>query len=53
MHLVSKLAQKVLCLNKKMLCYSEPQDLTPEFLSKIYLEKVNLYIHKHDESNNF
>jgi zinc transport system ATP-binding protein len=46
-HLVSRLAQKVLCLNKKLLCYSEPQDLTPQFLSQIYLEEVGFYKHNH------
>ncbi len=48
LHLVPKLAQKVLCLNKKMLCYSEPQELTKEFLSKIYLEEVGAYTHHHE-----
>jgi len=46
--IVNKLADKVLCLNKQMLCYSAPKEiLNPEILSKLYSEEVKFYYHTH------
>lgn len=46
--LVYKHATKVLCLNKKLLCYGEPKMLTTEILSKLYGEHV-MYEHEHKQ----
>ena len=45
---VYKLATDCLCLNKKMLCYSVPQDLTSERLSQLYGGGIKFYQHSHD-----
>lgn len=45
---VYKLATDCLCLNKKMLCYSIPKDLTTERLSQLYGGEIKFYEHKHD-----
>jgi zinc transport system ATP-binding protein len=46
--IVNNLADNVLCLNKEMLCYSNPETiLNPEILSKLYLEEVKFYHHTH------
>jgi zinc transport system ATP-binding protein len=45
--LVYRYANKVLCLNRQMICFGEPQEvLTPEQLQKIYGERV-IYEHRH------
>lgn len=42
-------ANKVLCLNKKMLCYGKPKHvLTPKRLEKLYGTGIKFYEHKHD-----
>ncbi|MBU4298952.1 metal ABC transporter ATP-binding protein [Patescibacteria group bacterium] len=46
--IVYKLATDCLCLNKKMLCYSIPKDLTTERLSQLYGGEIKFYEHKHD-----
>jgi len=48
--IVYRLADRVLCLNKKMLCYGIPRErLTPEAISNLYLNPVKFYQHKHEE----
>ncbi len=46
--IVYKLATDCLCLNKKMLCYSVPKDLTTERLSQLYGGGIKFYEHKHN-----
>ncbi|PJC47299.1 MAG: ABC transporter ATP-binding protein [Parcubacteria group bacterium CG_4_9_14_0_2_um_filter_35_11] len=47
--IVYKLADEVLCLNKKMLCYGLPKEiLTPERIGQLYSGEVKFYEHKHD-----
>ncbi len=46
--IVYKLATNCLCLNKKMLCYSIPKELTPERLSQLYGGQIKFYQHSHD-----
>ena len=46
--IVNKLADRVLCLNKEMLCHSTPETiLDPKVLSKLYYEEVKFYRHNH------
>jgi len=45
---VYELATRCLCLNKKMLCYSVPKELTAERLSQLYGGEIKLYQHSHD-----
>jgi len=46
--IVNKLADRVLCLNKEMLCHSAPETiLDPKVLSKLYSEEVKFYHHNH------
>ena len=45
--IVYKLATNCLCLNKKMLCYSVPKELTSERLSELYGGKIKFYRHSH------
>ena len=46
--IVYKFASNCLCLNKKVLCYSTPKELTTERLSQLYGGKIKFYEHKHD-----
>jgi zinc transport system ATP-binding protein len=46
--IVYKLATNCLCLNKKMLCYSAPKELTSERLSQLYGGKIKFYQHSHE-----
>ncbi|MCX6759330.1 MAG: metal ABC transporter ATP-binding protein [Candidatus Nealsonbacteria bacterium] len=46
--IVYKLATNCLCLNKKMLCYSVPKELTSERLSQLYGGKIKFYQHSHE-----
>ena len=46
--IVYKLATNCLCLNKKMLCYSIPKELTSEHLSRLYGGGIKFYRHSHD-----
>ena len=46
--IVYKLATNCLCLNKKMLCYSIPKELTSERLSELYGGKIKFYQHSHE-----
>jgi zinc transport system ATP-binding protein len=46
--IVYKLATNCLCLNKKMLCYSSPKELTSERLSQLYGGKIKFYQHSHE-----
>lgn len=51
LNLVYKHATQVLCLNRQMLCFGEPQKaLTSELLTKLYGDRV-LYHHPHDSSS--
>ncbi len=45
---VYQLATRCLCLNKKMLCYSVPAELTAERLTQLYGGEIKLYQHTHD-----
>jgi len=45
---VYKIADSVLCLNKKAICYGAPQKaLSPESLSRLYGEETRFYKHEH------
>lgn len=44
---VYKFATRCLCLNKKLLCYSLPKELTPESLAQLYGGEIKLYEHSH------
>lgn len=46
--IVHKLADKVLCLNKQMICFGEPREtLNETVLKKLYGENMKLYEHHH------
>lgn len=45
---VYKLATNCLCLNKKMLCYSVPKELTSERLSRLYGGEIKFYQHSYE-----
>ncbi len=48
LNVVYKLADKVLCLNKKGICFGAPEDaINPEILKKLYAGEIKLYDHKH------
>jgi zinc transport system ATP-binding protein len=48
---VYRLADRVLCLNKRMLCSGVPKEkLTPEAISNLYASPIKFYQHKHEES---
>jgi zinc/manganese transport system ATP-binding protein len=41
-------AEKVICLNKKIVCSGEPEKaVTPETLSKLYGPDASIYLHEH------
>jgi len=45
---VYKLADNVLCLNKKLVCYGSPQQaLSEKSLHQLYGEEINIYKHDH------
>jgi zinc transport system ATP-binding protein len=47
---VYRLADRVLCLNKSMLCTGAPKEkLTPEAISNLYASPIKFYQHKHEE----
>lgn len=49
LNIVFEYTNKVICLNKKMLCSGEPtQILTPEHLNKLYGGTVGFYKHEHE-----
>ena len=46
-HIVNKIADRVVCINKEMLCSGEPNKaLLPDVVEKLYGEDVSLYKHK-------
>lgn len=46
--IVHKLADKVLCLNKQMICFGEPNEaLNESVLKKLYGENIGIYEHHH------
>ncbi len=46
--IVYKIADRVLCVNKKMLCSGIPKEqLTPERIEQLYLSQVKFYQHRH------
>jgi zinc transport system ATP-binding protein len=48
--IVYRLADRVLCLNKRMLCMGAPKEkLTPEAISSLYANSIRFYQHKHEE----
>jgi len=45
---VYRLADRVLCLNKRMLCSGAPKEkLTPDAISNLYASPIKFYQHKH------
>jgi len=47
---VYRLADRVLCLNRKMLCKGTPKEmLTSEAISELYASPVRFYQHEHEE----
>lgn len=48
LNIIYKLASECLCLNKRMLCYNVPKELTSERISQLYGEEIKLYQHNHD-----
>lgn len=47
-HIIYRYTDKVLCLNKSMVCHGEPaQALTPEVLNQLYGPTAGAYIHKY------
>jgi len=47
--IIYKLADRVVCLNKKALCQGSPVEaLTPQHLSQLYGGGIKFYQHKHD-----
>jgi len=46
--IVYKFSTNCLCLNKKVLCYSTPKELTTERLSQLYGGKIKFYEHSHE-----
>lgn len=48
LNIIYRLASKCLCLNKKMLCYNIPKELTSERISQLYGEEIKLYQHSHE-----
>lgn len=50
LNLVYRHATKVLCLNRSVFCYGEPQQaLTDKMLSQLYDENIHYYHHRHDK----
>jgi len=48
--IVYRLADKVLCLNKRMFCTGAPKEkLTPKAISNLYASPVKFYQHKHKQ----
>jgi zinc transport system ATP-binding protein len=48
--IIHRLATKVLCLNKRMVCSGVPEEkLTQEIISNLYSGHVKFYSHKHKE----
>lgn len=46
--IVSKLANKALCLNKQMLCFNQPKEiLKSDILQKLYSQEIKFYYHNH------
>lgn len=46
-HLVSRIADQVICINKEMLCSGAPENaLVPEVIEKLYGSDVSLYSHR-------
>lgn len=53
LNLVSRYADKVICLNKSLSCVGDPQStLTPEILDKLYGSRVMHHLHDLDKSFN-
>lgn len=49
LNIVYKLADNVLCLNKKALCYGNPKEaLSSENVDKLYKGEIKFYDHTHD-----
>lgn len=49
LNIVYKLADNVLCLNKKALCYGNPKEaLSQENIDKLYKGEIKFYDHTHD-----
>ncbi len=49
LNIVLDFADKVVCLNKKKMCFGDPKSvLTPDQLNKLYGAEVGFHIHHHD-----
>jgi zinc transport system ATP-binding protein len=47
-HIIYRYTDKVLCLNKSMICYGEPHHaLSQEILNQLYGPNAGTYVHKH------
>ncbi len=46
--IVYKFASNCLCLNKRILCFGKPKEITPQTLIKLYGGKIKIYRHGHD-----
>lgn len=48
LNIIYRIASRVLCLNRKILCQGKPQEvLSPEHLSQLYGGGIKFYKHKH------
>lgn len=48
LNVVYKFANKVLCLNKKLICFGEPKEaLGPDSIGRLYGGEVKFYTHEH------
>ena len=45
---ISGLVNRCICLNKKMICNSAPQELTPECLAQLHHGEIKYHYHDHD-----
>ena len=51
LHIVYRYANHVLCLNKDMLCYGEPEILNAETLSKLYEDHAFFHHHHYEKES--
>jgi zinc transport system ATP-binding protein len=50
-NVVYKFADKIVCLNKNMVCFGKPDEtLTPEIMEKLYGQEVGVRTHHHEHN---
>ncbi len=50
LNMISRYAKKVLCLNRKKICFGSPQEaLASSNLGKLYGDNIGVYTHDHHE----